>query len=178
MTCPSSQAGSAIASYVLRAIDCRSRNEMLLLACGSRSMSSVFRPRMASAAARLTAVVVLPTPPFWLAMATIMRLKPETQEWRGNEPRQSWTVESSRCSLGADLGRSAPIVGVGFRSVNRRRMSAGRQLHLVFPKFLWIKAFQPLLQPGIISRLSRKVDRLRAVDDRLLHEDWWAGSQG
>ena len=49
-----------------------SRNEMLLLACGSRSMSSVFRPRIASAAARFTAVVVLPTPPFWLAMATII----------------------------------------------------------------------------------------------------------
>src|ERR1051325_12082174 len=45
---------------------------MLLLACGSRSMSSVFLPRMASAAARLTAVVVLPTPPFWLAIATII----------------------------------------------------------------------------------------------------------
>ena len=35
-------------------------------------MSSVRLPRSASAAARLMAVVVLPTPPFWLAMATIM----------------------------------------------------------------------------------------------------------
>ena len=34
-------------------------------------MSSVRLPRMASAAARLMAVVVFPTPPFWLAMATI-----------------------------------------------------------------------------------------------------------
>ena len=32
-------------------------------------MSSVFRPRRANAAARFTAVVVLPTPPFWLTMA-------------------------------------------------------------------------------------------------------------
>src|SRR5688500_17507710 len=48
------------------------RNEMLLLACGSRSMRSVLRPRIASAAERFTAVVVLPTPPFWLAIATIM----------------------------------------------------------------------------------------------------------
>src|SRR3954468_20428667 len=53
-----------------------SRNDMVLLACGSRSMSSVGLPRRASAAARLMAVVVLPTPPFWLAMATIMK-------WRG-----------------------------------------------------------------------------------------------
>src|SRR5438093_8178773 len=36
---------------------------------GSASMSSVFRSAVASEAARLTAVVVLPTPPFWLAIA-------------------------------------------------------------------------------------------------------------
>ena len=46
-------------------------------ACGSRSMSSVFFLRMASAAARLIAVVVFPTPPFWFAMAmTIIRSVP------------------------------------------------------------------------------------------------------
>src|SRR6185295_1237953 len=49
-----------------------SRNDSVLLACGSRSMSSVGLPRSASAAARLIAVVVFPTPPFWLAMATII----------------------------------------------------------------------------------------------------------
>src|SRR6185436_1940894 len=37
-------------------------------------MSSVFIPRRANAAARFTAVVVLPTPPFWL---TIARTWPE-----------------------------------------------------------------------------------------------------
>ena len=46
---------------------------MLLLACGSRSIRSVFLPRIASAAARFTAVVVFPTPPFWLAIATIIK---------------------------------------------------------------------------------------------------------
>src|SRR3954466_8344437 len=49
-----------------------SRNDIVLLAWGSRSMSSVGWPRSASAAARLMAVVVFPTPPFWLAMATII----------------------------------------------------------------------------------------------------------
>ena len=39
-------------------------------------MSSVGLPRSDSAAARLMAVVVFPTPPFWLAMATIIW-------WRG-----------------------------------------------------------------------------------------------
>ena len=44
---------------------------LVALACGSRSMSSTLCPRAASPAERLIAVVVLPTPPFWLAVATI-----------------------------------------------------------------------------------------------------------
>ena len=39
------------------------------LPCGSRSISSTRQPVAASAVARLIAVVVLPTPPFWLATA-------------------------------------------------------------------------------------------------------------
>src|ERR1700733_150489 len=39
------------------------------LPCGSRSTSRTFSPTAARAVARLIAVVVLPTPPFWLAMA-------------------------------------------------------------------------------------------------------------
>src|SRR6478735_5394986 len=42
---------------------------MVALPCGSRSTSRILRRVSASAAARLTAVVVLPTPPFWLVMA-------------------------------------------------------------------------------------------------------------
>src|SRR5262249_23645471 len=49
-----------------------SRNDIVLLAWGSRSMSSVRLPRRARAAARLIAVVVFPTPPFWFAIATII----------------------------------------------------------------------------------------------------------
>src|SRR5436305_5133617 len=41
---------------------------IVALPCGSRSTTSVRRPSLASPAARLTVVVVLPTPPFWLAM--------------------------------------------------------------------------------------------------------------
>src|SRR5215831_4508400 len=50
-----------------------SRNDIVLLAWGSRSMRSVRLPRRARAAARLMAVVVFPTPPFWFAIATIIR---------------------------------------------------------------------------------------------------------
>ena len=42
---------------------------MVAWACGSRSMTSVGLPLRASAAARLTVVVVLPTPPFWFISA-------------------------------------------------------------------------------------------------------------
>src|SRR4051794_7501800 len=38
--------------------------------CGSKSTSSTRRPYSASAAPRLIVVVVLPTPPFWLHIAT------------------------------------------------------------------------------------------------------------
>src|SRR5688500_14940247 len=42
---------------------------MVALPCGSRSTSSTLRPDCASAAARFTLVVVLPTPPFWFTTA-------------------------------------------------------------------------------------------------------------
>src|SRR5579862_6550874 len=46
---------------------------VLALPCGSRSTTSTRFSIAASAVARLIAVVVLPTPPFWLAMA---RMRP------------------------------------------------------------------------------------------------------
>src|SRR5438552_3213970 len=44
---------------------------VLALPWASRSRTSVRRPAAASAVAKLMAVVVLPTPPFWLATATM-----------------------------------------------------------------------------------------------------------
>src|SRR5690242_3069113 len=46
--------------------------------CGSTSTSSVFTPRRAIATARLIAVVVFPTPPFWL---TIASTRPTLRLW-------------------------------------------------------------------------------------------------
>ena len=43
----------------------------VVLPCGSRSTISTFLPSAATQDERLTAVVVLPTPPFWFAIATI-----------------------------------------------------------------------------------------------------------
>src|SRR5437764_14270459 len=45
---------------------------IVALPCGSRSTISTRWPIFASPAARLTVVVVLPTPPFWLAMQKIL----------------------------------------------------------------------------------------------------------
>ncbi|WP_341648990.1 hypothetical protein [Thauera humireducens] len=47
---------------------------IVALPCGSRSISKVRCPACCSAAARLTQVVVLPTPPFWLATQKILAM--------------------------------------------------------------------------------------------------------
>src|SRR5687768_16199372 len=44
------------------------------LPCGSASTSNTLLPHVAITAARLTAVVVFPTPPFWFATAIILAI--------------------------------------------------------------------------------------------------------
>src|ERR1022692_749195 len=53
--------------------------------CGSRSTTSTRDPCCASDAARLTAVVVLPTPPFWLAIV-MTRHAPGRGQGRSRPP--------------------------------------------------------------------------------------------
>ena len=67
------------------------------VALGSRSMTSVRSPCSASAAAMFTAVVVFPTPPFWLAI-----VKTRCRAGRGRCP---WAVCNRRIARSA----SAPI---------------------------------------------------------------------
>ena len=55
-------------------------------ACGSMSTSRTLKPSSASAPARLIAVVVLPTPPFWLAIA-ITCVKGVTSGFAGRDGR-------------------------------------------------------------------------------------------
>src|SRR3954451_8749012 len=64
---------------------------MVALPCGSRSTISTRCPIFAKPAARLTVVVVLPTPPFWLATQKIFVIR-----WT---PSEAETAES-RASLG------------------------------------------------------------------------------
>src|ERR1700704_6238411 len=70
-----------------------SRNDIVLLDCGSRSRSSVRLPRSARAAARLIAVVVLPTPPFWLAIATIISGRSKRKDCNRKERTGNWIIE-------------------------------------------------------------------------------------
>src|SRR5678815_1662818 len=50
-------------------------------------------------------------------------------------------------------------------------LSAGRQSHLIFAKFLRIKAFEPLLKPLIIRGLRGEVGGSGAFDDGLFYKD-------
>ena len=66
-------------------------------------MSSVGLPRSDRAAARLMAVVVLPTPPFWLAMATIIgRLS-----WKEAHDEGAAIVGSRRRSVNETMRRNS-----------------------------------------------------------------------
>ena len=76
MTSPIDTEASVKTSYMDRSTVVMSRKDMVLLAWGSRSMRRVFFCRSANAAARLIAVVVLPTPPFWLAIDMTMECLP------------------------------------------------------------------------------------------------------
>src|SRR4051812_46212028 len=131
-----------------------SRNDMVLFACGSRSMSSVGLPRSASAAARLMAVVVLPTPPFWLAMATIMK-------WRGTPGDRGHHNRK---------GRRVRVPGATraerFRTAGPPPRALGRS-HLVLAEVVRIQALQPLVEAVGVSLLRGEVDGLRVIDHRV-----------
>src|SRR5437660_9448410 len=93
---------------------CRSviPSAVLALPWGSRSMTRVLSPCTASAAARLTAVVVLPTPPFWFATVN-------TRRWVGRRSGV-YVVWRTRMARSA----AAPI-GVSYSADVSRETSAG-----------------------------------------------------
>src|SRR5262249_9405689 len=72
------------------------------------STRRTFRSRAASAAPRLIAVVVLPTPPFWFAIATILPIgagiMPRRDGSTGNVPRLPLSEESEDPAVGARDG--------------------------------------------------------------------------
>src|SRR5215471_3848800 len=85
-------------------------NPLVALPWGSMSTRRTRLPCKASPAARFTEVVVLPTPPFWLATATILAMV--QQEVRGCS---TWNIEimfrqSPLGSVQRSLGSHSPLV--------------------------------------------------------------------
>src|SRR5580658_1726511 len=68
------------------------------LPCASRSISNTCSPAAASAVARLMAVVVLPTPPFWLAIASTRGDRAATRVGSGTADSGSGIVVD-RCDV-------------------------------------------------------------------------------
>src|SRR5580692_8866826 len=73
------------------------------LPCGSASSSSTRSPTAARAVPRLMAVVVLPTPPFWLAMARMRQALAGTGEALQLEDAAARVAEAGR-----DVARETP----------------------------------------------------------------------
>src|SRR6185369_15016198 len=106
---------------------------IVALPCGSRSTTSTRWPMRARPAARLTVVVVLPTPPFWLAMqkmrvmgSPVSRRKRRASvggesnaEPEEEHPRQLFQP-ASHLLVGLDLARHRPGEGAQAEAVNRR----------------------------------------------------------
>src|SRR3954462_7694585 len=78
--------------------------------CGSKSTRSTLRPYSARAAPRLIVVVVLPTPPFWLARAMI----------------RAGPCRSVGIGSGVGRGTRYPLGGGGARTAHRVPRGVGR----------------------------------------------------
>src|SRR5581483_4160517 len=116
---------------------------VVALACGSRSTSSVRKPSSASAAPRLMAVVVLPTPPFWFATAITratdastpalplahrgrMRKPAAGGEAEEASPLAAWkdVVVYVREHEPGRLGRGGDALEIGARGLHREHLPA------------------------------------------------------
>src|ERR1035437_4867570 len=172
ITSASAQSGSATASYTLLVTCAMSRNDIVLLAWGSRSMSSVRFPRSASAAARLMAVVVLPTPPFWLAMATIIRgeargdcsrLHLVLAEIVGIEALQPLLQPIGVRRLRHEIDRLG-VVDDRLLHENRRPRPQRQRNRVARPR---VDGHRLAVQPQVDERVERVL--LQVADDHLLH---------
>src|SRR5262245_34176622 len=98
------------------------------LPCGSRSMMSTRSPIAASAVPRLIAVVVLPTPPFWLASARI----------------RGFVSVMTMLSMQFVV---APLQGADFDDSSSGIGTAGQNYHLDVPIFSCLGQFSLYILP-------------------------------
>src|SRR3954470_962670 len=117
---------------------------MVALPCGSRSMSNTRRSACASAAARLTLVVVLPTPPFWFTTARTRA----TSASRRTKHEMALRVEQRH------VQRDDPAVTGPRRGACHRCQHTARRDE--------VRAARPeLLEPGEGARNDQREFRLR-----------------
>src|SRR5262245_58904640 len=99
---------------------------MVALPCGSRSTSRTRRSDCESPAARLTLVVVLPTPPFWFATAST-----RATSGSGSAKHKVALGVEQRHAQPADVAaiaarRQLRELGGGQRAFDRRQHARGR----------------------------------------------------
>ena len=122
------------------------------LPCGSRSMTSTRSPCWASAAAMFTAVVVLPTPPFWLA-TTITRVwsgRGSGAPWRPALADEQLLLHRPRHRGGLVVpdrlrASSAPCAPGARPDVARRRLGTASRWLLTPPGSLRLRLFTAVL---------------------------------
>src|SRR5687767_14402927 len=115
---------------------------VVALPCGSRSARRVGRPARARPAARLTAVVVLPTPPFWLTTASVLRRSFSDVSRQTDSDRQHVAVGTFDKHYAADVcsvkvvvaargaTKLAPMFHVKHRGTTVRRQGRTRAVKL------------------------------------------------
>src|SRR5580658_1510681 len=99
------------------------------LPCGSASSSSTRSPTAESAVPRLIAVVVLPTPPFWLAMAKTRQPLSGTGETPQPEdaPRR---VAAARDDVARETPGRARLGDLGLRALSLQEKPDRAPLHM------------------------------------------------
>src|SRR5579871_5467417 len=102
------------------------------LPCGSRSITRVGSPTAAKAVPRLMAVVVLPTPPFWLATTKTRGLPPFSTGSAGNRAKFSY-LQNDAGTIGCArmFVHHHPPRFTGFGQFRRYRLTLQEQINRV-----------------------------------------------
>ena len=121
------------------------------LPCGSRSITSTCSPCRASAAARFTVVVVLPTPPFWFATVRI-RVSSGVGSGSPTRPASTRTAVSAARAIGVS---SATPRGSSSGSNGRNEI----QPQLAAPDLLHRWGARTCRRPARVQDLMRRIRR-------------------
>src|SRR5262245_47547204 len=92
---------------------------MVALPCGSRSTISTRWPTLARPAERFTVVVVLPTPPFWLATQKILAIVLLLPRHRQPHPEADQTAAGELLQHAPDRRVGAHALGQKMREQHR-----------------------------------------------------------